>query len=69
MKISATKNKTLRLLEGYFWEFINCIPGSVFYISSSKFGDYEELLPNTDFPDIEMKILSRLLGLVAEILA
>jgi len=69
LKISVTKNRTLRLLEGHFWKFINSIPNSIFLYNSSEFGDCEELLPNADYPVVEKKILSRLLGLVAEILA
>lgn len=74
LKIAKTKNRILRHLEKDVWRFIDMLPMQLSldqeFSSEDPENEYlEELLPNTDYSDLRKQILSRLIGLVQEILA
>lgn len=68
VKIAKTKNRILRHLEYDFWDFIYKVPSRIFNQHKFKVGKNEELLSNTEYKKPGKKILSRLLGLVQEII-
>jgi hypothetical protein len=68
IKIAKTKNRIIRHLEKYFWNFINKIPFQIFLIQGLGISENEELLSNTDYDNTNKRILSRLIGLVQEII-
>lgn len=68
VKIAKTKSRILRYLEKDFWSFINKIPFQIFYIHRLGISENEELLSNTDYDNNYKKILSKLIGLVVEII-
>lgn len=68
IKIAKTKNRIIRQLEKYFWDFINRIPIQIILIQGIGINENEELLSNTDYDNYNKKILSRLIGLVQETL-
>ncbi len=68
IKIAKTKNRIIRHLEKDFWDFINKVPFQILLIQKLNIEENEELLSNTDYKKTGKKILSRLLGLIQEIL-
>jgi hypothetical protein len=68
VKISKTKNRILRYVEKDIWSFINSIPFQIMLMQAPEINENEELLPNTDYDNISKQILSRLVGLVQEIM-
>jgi len=68
IKISKTKNRTLRYLENDFWDFINRIPTEIIVIQELYISENEILLSNTDYDSPGKRILSRVLGLAQEVL-
>lgn len=68
IKIATTKNRIIRHLEKDFWSFINKIPFQIILIHGLDIGENEELLSNTDYDNPSKRILSRLIGLVQEII-
>jgi hypothetical protein len=68
IKIAKTKNRIIRHLEKYFWSFINDIPFQIILIQGLDISENEELLSNTDYDKPNKRILSRLIGLVQEVI-
>ena len=68
IKIAKTKNRIIRHLEKDFWNFINRIPFQIIMIQRLDISENEELLSNTDYDNTNKRILSRLIGLVQEII-
>jgi len=68
IKIAKTKNRTIRHLEKDFWNFVNKILFQIIIIQDQDIDDNEELLPNWNYENKNKQILSRLLGMVHEIL-
>jgi hypothetical protein len=68
LKIAKTKNRIIRHLEKDFWSFVNKIPFKLILIQGIDIGEDEELLSNTDYQNNSKKILSRLIGLVEEVM-
>jgi hypothetical protein len=68
IKIAKTKNRIIRHLEKDFWSFINKIPFQIILIQRLDISENEELLSNTDYESTHKRILSRLIGLVQEII-
>jgi hypothetical protein len=68
IKISITKNRMLRHLEKDFWNFITRIPLQIIINQGLEIGENEELLSNSDYSIPGKKILSRVVGLVQDIL-
>ncbi len=69
VKIARTKNRILRHLEKDFWRFLDTIPTQIMVIQELAFGKDEELLSNTAYNESGKRILSRLVGLVQDIMA
>lgn len=68
IKIAKTKNRILRYLEKDFWSFINKVPFQIILIQGLDIIENEELLSNTDYDNTNKRILSRLIGLVQEVI-
>jgi hypothetical protein len=68
IKIAKTKNRIIRHLEKDFWSFINKIPFHIILIQGLDIIENEELLSNTDYDNTNKRILSRLIGLVQEVI-
>jgi len=68
IKIAKTKNRILRHLENDFWGFINAVPFKIIFIKEFEIGEDEELLANTAYDNTNKRILSRILGLVEEVI-
>lgn len=68
LKIAKTKNRIIRHLEKDFWSFINRIPFQLILIQGLEISENEELLSNTDYEKTNKRILSRLIGLVQEVI-
>lgn len=68
VKIAKTKNRGIRHLEKYYWDFVNNVPLKILFIHKPNIAENEELLSNTDYDNMDKKNLSRLLGLAQEIL-
>ena len=68
IKIAKTKNRIIRHLEKDFWSFINKIPFQIILIQGLDISKNEELLSNTDYDNTNKRILSRLIGLVQEVI-
>jgi hypothetical protein len=68
IKIAKTKNRIIRHLEKDFWSFINKILFQIILIQGLDTSENEELLPNTDYDNTNKRILSRLIGLVQEVI-
>lgn len=66
--IAKTKNRIIRHLEKYFWDFINRIPYQIILIQGLEIREDEELLSNADYDNMGKKILSRLIELAQEVL-
>lgn len=68
IKIAKTKNRIIRHLEKDFWSFINKIPFQIILIQGLDIRENEELLSNTDYDNTSKRILSKLIGLVQDII-
>lgn len=68
IKIAKTKNRIIRHLEKDFWSFINKIPFQIILIQGLDISENEELLSNTDYDNLNKRILSRIIGLVQEVI-
>jgi len=68
IKIAKTKNRILRHLEKDFWSFINSVPLKIIFIKEFEIGEDEELLANTAYDNTNKRILSRIMGLVEEVI-
>jgi len=68
IKIAKTKNRIIRHLEKDFWSFINNIPFQIILIQGLDISENEELISNTDYDNTSKRILSRLIGLVQEVI-
>ena len=68
IKIAKTKNRIIRHLEKDFWSFINNIPFQIILIQGLDICENEELISNTDYDNTSKRILSRLIGLVQEVI-
>ncbi|RLD55959.1 MAG: hypothetical protein DRJ01_15930 [Bacteroidetes bacterium] len=68
IKIAKTKNRIIRHLEKDFWSFINKIPFQIIMIQGLDISENEELLSNTDYDNTNKSILSKLIGLVQDII-
>lgn len=68
LKIAQTKNRILRHLEKDFWDFINAAPLKIIFSKKFEIAENEELLANTGYNNINKRILSKIVGLVEEVL-
>jgi len=68
IKIAKTKNRIIRHLEKDFWSFINKIPFQIILIQGLDISENEELLSNVDYDNTNKRILSRVIGLVQEVI-
>lgn len=68
VKIAKTKNRTIRYIESDFWKFVNNVPFQIVLMQKLEIDENEEILSNTEYEKPGKKILSRLLGMVKEIL-
>jgi len=68
IKIAITKNRIIRHLEKDFWSFIIKIPFQIILIQKLDISENEELLANIDYDNNNKRILSRLIGLVQEVI-
>ncbi len=69
VKIAQTKKRVLRRIEKDFWRFVNHVSTKIILMPGLDIEDDEELLPNTAYNDPGKRILSRLIGLVQEVMA
>jgi hypothetical protein len=68
LKIATTKNRILRHLEKDFWAFIQKIPLKLILMEKFEIGENEELLSNYDYDNPNKRILSRLVGLIQDVM-
>jgi len=68
VKIAKTKNRKIRSIEKDFWNFIMKTPFYLIMLQGIEISENEELLANTEYDKPTKRILSRLLGLVQEII-
>jgi len=68
LKIARVKNRIIRHLEKYFWEFINKMPFQIILIQGLRINENEELISNADYDNTNKRILSRLVGFAQEVL-
>ncbi len=70
LKIATTKNRILRYLEKDFWDFIYKIPFQIHLVIFEEDDESEnhKLLPNVDYENENKRILSKLLGLVQDVM-
>jgi len=68
LKIAKTKNKILRYLEKDFWGFVNAASLKIIFSKKIVLGENEELLANTCYDNINKRILSKIVGVVEEVI-
>lgn len=68
IKIAKTKNRIIRHLEKRFWYFVERVPFQIILKQGIDISENEELLSNTDYDNMNKKILSRLIGLAQEVI-